>query len=183
MGLSQFPPQENQCPHGLRSSNLLPGVLIEVVVVVLKEGDEAPNFSLPDKAGNLHSLSDFAGKTVVLYFYPEDDTPGCTTEACEFRDAQEEIIKRGAVIIGVSPDSGESHLRFEEKYGLNFLLLSDPSHKVLEAYGSWGRKKFAGREYDGVFRNTFVIGPDGRVRKIFLGVTPKGHARQVLDSL
>ncbi len=151
--------------------------------MALNENDRAPGFSLPDKSGKLHSLADFAGKTVVLYFYPEDDTSGCTIEACEFRDARQEFLARGAVVIGVSKDSRESHARFEEKYGLNFLLLSDPSHEVIASYGSWGLKKFAGKEYEGTFRNTFIIDADGRIRKIFTNVTPKGHSKQVLETL
>lgn len=150
--------------------------------MTLMEGAAAPDFHLPDKDGKLHSLKDFVGKTIVLYFYPEDDTPGCTVEACEFRDAKQDIASRGAFVIGISKDSPESHEAFDKKYGLNFLLLSDAEHKVISAYGSWGLK-IAGKEFEGTLRNTFIIGPDGRIKKIFTGVTPKGHAKQVLDAI
>ena len=150
---------------------------------MLKEGNPAPGFSLKDAEGKAHSLSQFAGRTLVLYFYPADDTPGCTVEACEFRDAEKKIEAKGAVVVGVSKDAPESHAKFAKKFGLKFLLLSDPKLEAIKAYGAWGRKKFMGREFDGVLRTTFVIGPDGRLKKIFRGVTPKGHAAQVLEAV
>ncbi len=150
---------------------------------MLKEGDRAPGFSLKDADGREHSLSEFASRPLVLYFYPKDDTPGCTIEACEFRDAQKAIKAKGAVVVGVSKDGPESHGRFAKKFGLNFLLLSDPGLDVIKAYGSWGKKKFMGREFDGTLRNTFVIGPHGRIKKIFRGVTPKGHAAAALEAI
>ncbi|MBG0771146.1 MAG: thioredoxin-dependent thiol peroxidase, partial [Anaerolineaceae bacterium] len=125
------------------------------------EGTKAPEFELKDNQGKTHKLSDYLGKTVVVYFYPKDDTTGCTTEACSFRDSYAEFEKAGVPVIGISPDSESSHTKFIDKYELPFTLLSDPDHKTCEAYGVWGLKKFMGREYDGVFRTTFVIGPDG----------------------
>lgn len=146
-------------------------------------GSLAPNFNLQDESGKSHSLSDFSGKTVVLYFYPKDDTPGCTVEACEFRDSFTQITKAGAVVVGVSKDSADSHSSFRKKYGLNFLLLCDPDHAVQDAYASWGPKTFMGRKYDGTLRNTFIIGPNRKIKAIFSNVTPKGHGQQVLDVL
>ena len=146
-------------------------------------GFPAPDFSLPDENGTIRSLSDFKGRTVVLYFYPKDDTPGCTTEACEFRDAYAEYEKAGIIILGVSPDAPNSHVNFKSKYSLPFPLLADVDHAICLAYGVWGRKKYMGREYDGVFRTTFLIGPDGTIRKVFEGVKPAGHAAEVLSTL
>jgi len=146
-------------------------------------GFPAPDFSLPDENGTIRSLSEFKGRTVVLYFYPKDDTPGCTTEACEFRDAYAEYEKAGVIILGVSPDAPKSHVKFKSKYNLPFPLLADVDHAVCSAYGVWGRKKYMGREYDGVFRTTFLVGPDGTIRKVFEGVKPAGHAAEVLSAL
>jgi peroxiredoxin Q/BCP len=150
---------------------------------VLKPGDPAPEFELPDGAGATVRLADLRGKQVVLYFYPKDDTPGCTTEACAFRDLTPELERRGAVVYGVSADRPASHRRFTSKYGLNFPLLSDPDRHVIEAYQSWGRKKFMGREYDGILRNTFLIDADGRIKQVWEGVKPAGHAEEVLAAL
>lgn len=145
---------------------------------------QAPNFSLLDQNGNLHSLADYAGRWLVLYFYPKDDTPGCTTEACNFRDEREAIAEFGhAEVVGVSKDSVASHKKFTEKYGLNFTLLSDPDHKVIEAYDSWKPQKFMGREYMGTKRNTFIISPDGQIAKEYLGVNPKDHAAEIIADL
>lgn len=146
-------------------------------------GFPAPDFSLLDENGTIRSLSEFKGRTVVLYFYPKDDTPGCTTEACEFRDAYAEYEKAGVIILGVSPDAPKSHVKFKSKYNLPFPLLADVDHAVCSAYGVWGRKKYMGREYDGVFRTTFLVGPDGTIRKVFEGVKPAGHAAEVLSAL
>ena len=144
----------------------------------------APHFSLPDQDGNIHTLADYAGKWLVLYFYPKDDTPGCTTEACSFRDARELIAQLGnAEVVGVSKDSVKSHKKFLDKYHLNFTLLSDPNHTVIEAYGSWKPKKFMGREYIGTERNTFIISPDGQIAKEYIGVDPKTHASQIIADL
>lgn len=149
----------------------------------LSSGTIAPDFQLPDETGVIRSLSEFRGKTIVLYFYPKDDTPGCTTEACEFRDAYAEYEKAGVIILGVSPDAPKSHTKFKEKFSLPFPLLADTDHLVCSAYGVWGRKKFMGREYDGVFRTTFLISPDGSIQKVFEGVKPAGHAAEVLSAI
>ena len=146
-------------------------------------GSLAPDFQLPDETGKIRSLSEYRGKTIVLYFYPKDDTPGCTTEACEFRDAYEEYKKAGVIILGISPDASKSHTKFIEKFSLPFPLLADTDHAVCQAYGVWGRKKFMGREYDGVFRTTFLIDPDGKIVKVFEGVKPAGHAAEVLAAI
>lgn len=144
----------------------------------------APDFSLPDKDGNIHTLADYAGKWLVLYFYPKDDTPGCTTEACSFRDEREAIAELGnAEVVGISKDSVQSHKKFLEKYHLNFTLLSDPAHTTIEAYGSWQPKKFMGREYIGTMRNTFIINPDGQIVKEYRGVDPKTHAAEIIADL
>ena len=146
-------------------------------------GSLAPDFQLPDETGKIRSLSEYRGKTIVLYFYPKDDTPGCTTEACEFRDAYAEYKKAGVIILGISPDASKSHTKFIEKFSLPFPLLADTDHAVCQAYGVWGRKKFMGREYDGVFRTTFLIDPDGKIAKVFEGVKPAGHAAEVLAAI
>lgn len=144
----------------------------------------APNFSLPDQNSKIWTLADYAGKWLVLYFYPKDDTPGCTTEACSFRDEREAIGLLGnAEVVGVSKDSVASHKKFMEKYGLNFTLLSDPEHTTIEAYGSWKPKKFMGRDYIGTQRNTFIISPDGMIVKEYIGVDPKTHAAQIIADL
>jgi len=149
----------------------------------ISENIPAPQFSLQDETGQVRHLSDFQGQAVVLYFYPKDDTPGCTTEACNFRDDYGEYAKAGVVILGVSTDSPKSHAKFKAKYNLPFSLLADTDHAVCEAYGVWGRKKFMGKEYDGVFRTTFVIGKDGQVVKVFENGKPDGHSAQVLEAL
>jgi len=149
----------------------------------LKEGDKAPAFSAAGSDGQTHTLRDFAGKTLVLYFYPRDNTPGCTVEACEFRDHLAQLTGAGAVVLGVSSDDLKSHAKFIQKHNLNFVLLADPDKTLHKAYGTWGKKKFLGREFMGTLRTTFVIGPDGVIRKIFRQVSPKGHAAEVLASL
>jgi peroxiredoxin Q/BCP len=150
---------------------------------MLKTGDQAPDFTLTTGDGDTVSLHDLRGRPVVLYFYPRDDTPGCTTEACSFRDLQPEFKKRNAAVFGVSTDDLKSHQKFAHKYDLTFPLLSDPDHAVADAYDSWGLKKFAGREYNGVRRNTFLIGPDGRVAHVWEKVKPAGHPEEVLAAL
>ena len=143
----------------------------------------APDFNLVDETGAVRKLSDFRGKPVGLYFYPKDDTPGCTTEACAFRDDYSVYSAAGVVILGVSPDSSKSHTKFKEKFHLPFPLLADEDHAVCELYGAWGLKKFAGKEYYGVLRTTFVIAPDGMLVKVFEGVKPDGHSAEVLEAL
>jgi len=150
---------------------------------MIEEGKPAPDFEATTDAGERVKLSDFRGKPVVLYFYPKDDTPGCTVEACGFRDAYSEFQKRGAVILGVSPDDEASHVRFKQKFDLPFTLLADPEHDVAEKYGVWGEKKFGGRTYFGVSRSTFIIDGDGNVVKVMHRVKPDGHPAHVLDSL
>jgi len=145
---------------------------------------QAPDFSLPDQNGDAKTLADYAGKWLVLYFYPKDDTPGCTTEACSFRDEREAIADLGnAEVVGISKDSVRSHKKFIDKYHLNFTLLSDPEHKVIEAYDSWKPLKFMGREYMGTQRNTFIITPDGKIAKEYIGVDPKTHAAEIIADL
>ncbi len=151
--------------------------------MTIQEGIPAPDFELPDETGAVRSLKEFRGKPVVLYFYPKDDTPGCTKEACSFRDGYGEYAKAGVVILGVSPDSPKSHAKFKEKYSLPFTLLADVDHQVCQLYGVWGRKKSRGREYDGVFRTTFLIGADGVVLRVFPKVKPDGHSQEVLAAL
>ena len=148
---------------------------------MLKEGDKAPAFKLPSVEGRDVGLKDFAGKTVVLYFYPKDDTPGCTREACAFRDSQAALKKAGAVVLGVSPDSVESHQKFRGKYKLNFPLLADADKSVAKKYGAWGEKVMYGKKVTGMIRSTFVIGGDGVVRKVFPRVKVDGHADKVLE--
>jgi len=149
----------------------------------IQSGIPAPNFTLVDQDGVPRQLSDYRGHPVVLYFYPKDDTPGCTTEACNFRDDYSQYEKSGAVILGISPDNAKSHTRFISKFSLPFTLLADIEHQVCEMYGVWGRKKFMGREYDGVFRTTFVIGADGTILKVFENVKPDSHSEEVLAVL
>jgi peroxiredoxin Q/BCP len=141
---------------------------------------QAPTFTLPDQTGTDVSLSDYAGKWLIVYFYPKDDTPGCTTEACSFRDEYDYLKEKGLSVVGISKDSVKSHAKFAEKYHLNFPLLADPEHEIIEAYGSWGPKKFMGREFLGVHRNTYLINPDGKIAKEYVGVTPKEHVGQIL---
>jgi peroxiredoxin Q/BCP len=146
----------------------------------ISSGIPAPDFSLPDETSKTHRLSDYRGRTVVLYFYPKDDTPGCTTEACNFRDDYSDYIKADVVILGVSPDDPKSHAKFKQKFALPFPLLADDGHKVCNLYQVWGPKKFMGREYDGVLRTTFVIDPKGNIVKVFEKVKPAEHSAEVL---
>ena len=151
---------------------------------MIETGEPAPPFSLTDAAGSRVSLQDLAGRDVVLYFYPKDDTPGCTKEACGFRDAWDELLRLGVEVLGVSPDSGDSHARFAEKYGLPFRLLSDPDKHVMEAYGAWGEKTLYGRKTTGVIRSTVWIGPDGQVRRHWARIPDaEKHPGQVLAAL
>jgi thioredoxin-dependent peroxiredoxin len=150
---------------------------------MLKTDEQAPDFSLNNEKGEKITLSDFKGKKIVLYFYPKDDTPGCTKEACGFRDIYDYILEAGAVVIGVSPDGQAPHIKFKEKYNLPFYLLSDESHKVSELYGAWGKKKMFGKSYLGIIRSTYLIGADFTIKKVFPKVSPEGHAEEVLESL
>lgn len=149
----------------------------------ISAGGPAPEFTLLDDSGVEHRLADYRGQPVVLYFYPKDDTPGCTTEACNFRDDYSQYRQAGVVILGVSPDSVKSHAKFKTKFNLPFPLLADEGHEVCEQYGVWGRKKFMGREYDGVFRTTFLIDAQGRVARVFENVKPEGHSQEILAAL
>lgn len=146
-------------------------------------GDKAPGFSLPDQSGATVSLSQFKGRHVVLYFYPKDATPGCTTEACDFRDEHSALVKAGAVVLGVSPDSVASHQKFATKQGLPFSLLADPDHALADAYGVWGEKSLYGRKFMGLIRATFLIGPDAKVVRVWPKVKVAGHVAEVLATL
>ncbi len=150
---------------------------------MLKEGDLAPDFTLQADTGEELTLSSFRGKKVVVYFYPKDNTPGCTKEACSFRDDYAQFTALGAVVIGISPDSATSHAKFRLKFDLPFYLVSDPDHAVASAYGAWGEKVRCGRTYEGINRSTFVVGEDGRLLKVFGNVKPEGHAQEVLAHL
>jgi thioredoxin-dependent peroxiredoxin len=154
---------------------------IGVIVMTVEAGMAAPNFTLEANNGEKISLSDFQGKNIVLYFYPKDMTPGCTTEACDFRDQYENFEALNAVILGVSPDPVNKHVKFVEKYGLPFLLLADPDHQVAEAYGVWQLKKNYGKEYMGIERSTFVIDKEGKVAKEWRKVKVKGHVEEALN--
>ena len=144
---------------------------------------KAPQFNLPDQKEKLHSLSDYKGSWLILYFYPKDFTPGCTKEACSFRDTSREFAKKGVKIVGISKDSVSSHKKFAEKYHLTFPILSDPEHRVIEAYGAWGKKNFMGREYLGTTRNTVLINPKGEIVKEYKKVNPMVHSGEILKEL
>jgi peroxiredoxin Q/BCP len=146
-------------------------------------GDRAPEVALPDETGTMHRLSDQSDRWTILYFYPKDDTPGCTVEACEFRDSNDTIAERGADVWGVSPQGAASKRAFREKFGLPFTLLADEDHRVAEAYGSWVEKQNYGKTYWGTARTTFLVDPDGRIARIWPKVKPEGHAAEVLAAL
>jgi peroxiredoxin Q/BCP len=150
---------------------------------VVREGEPAPDFTLTSDAGEAVALSSFRGRNVVLYFYPKDDTPGCTTQACAIRDAWSDFEDAGAVVLGVSPDDEDSHVRFKQKYGLPFTLLADPQHEVAETYGVWGELNIRGRKVQGVKRSTFVIDAEGNVAMVMRNVNPNLHAADVLGAL
>ena len=150
---------------------------------MLNSGDHAPDFTLPDQAGNPVTLSSFRGKTVILYFYPKADTPGCTTQACGIRDHRADYERADAIVLGVSPDSPKAIAKFDDKYGLGFPLLGDEEHKVAEAYGVWVQKSMYGRKYMGMERSTFVIGPDGVITDVVRKVKPGEHDKLVLGAL
>lgn len=151
--------------------------------MTLNLGDAAPDFSLPDSEGNVVRLADLKGKRVVLYFYPRDNTPGCTKEACGFRDAYDDYQGKDLVVLGVSTDDAKSHVKFATKYELPFPLLTDEDAQVASAYGSYGLKKFMGKEFMGISRSTFIIGPDGAIEKIYRKVKPEPHAAEVLEDI
>lgn len=150
---------------------------------MLETGDQAPDFTLRDQNGDELTLSDLRGETVVLYFYPRADTPGCTVQACGVRDHGADYERAGATVIGVSPDPVDAVTKFAGKHGLDFTLLADEDHAVAEAYGTWGEKQMAGKTYWGVRRSTFIIGPDGRIARVFPKVSPKTHDDQILVAL
>jgi peroxiredoxin Q/BCP len=149
----------------------------------ISAGIPAPEFELADENGVTRRLADYRGQTVLLYFYPKDDTPGCTTEACNFRDDYSAYVDANVIILGVSPDTSKSHAKFKQKFQLPFTLLADVEHKVSETYEVWGKKKFMGREYMGVFRTTFIITPDGKIKKVFEDVKPAEHSVEVLAAI
>jgi peroxiredoxin Q/BCP len=150
---------------------------------MLKEGDKAPAIKLETDTGELFDLAAHKGETVILYFYPRSDTPGCTIEACEFRDSSKKIAKKGALIVGISPDTVKAQAKFKTKFGLPFILLADADRKVAESYGVVKEKNMYGKKVMGVARTTFIIGPDGKIAKIFDKVKPEGHAEEVLVTL
>ena len=149
----------------------------------LEPGVNAPPFSLPDAEGNIVSLDDFRGDGVIVYFYPKDSTPGCTKEACQFNDHLDEFKRAGVTVLGISPDSGQSHQRFSEKYGLKIKLLSDPDRETMKSYGAFGMKIMYGKQTEGVIRSTFLIGPDGKVEKAWYNVKADGHASRVMEAI
>jgi thioredoxin-dependent peroxiredoxin len=149
----------------------------------IASGQKAPDFEMLDDTGRTRRLADYRGRPVILYFYPADDTPGCTKEACNFRDDYSAYVNAGATILGVSPDTVKSHVKFKEKYQLPFPLLADDGHKVCDAYGVWGPKKLAGREYEGVLRTTFLIDASGKIAHVFENVRPAEHSAEVLAAL
>ncbi len=149
----------------------------------LKVGDKAPDFEAKNHEGTNIHLSDYKGKKVILYFYPKDDTPGCTAEACNLRDNYSDLIRRGFEVIGVSPDEEKSHSKFTTKYSLPFSLVADPEKSIMKSYGAWGLKSMYGKKYEGVLRTTYVIGETGKVEKVIAKVDTKNHAQQILDEL
>ena len=150
---------------------------------MLKNGDVAPNFTLLDSDGNVVSLSDFKGNKVIIYFYPKDDTSGCTKEACSFRDDYDSLRSKNVVVIGISKDSVNSHIKFKNKYGLPFILLSDPNHQVIEAYCAYGEKKMYGKTYMGTIRMTYLVSEEGLILKIYDKVKPDKHVEEILKDL
>jgi thioredoxin-dependent peroxiredoxin len=152
-------------------------------MAMLEVGKKAPGFTLPDQDGKPVKLSDFKGQAVVLYFYPKDDTPGCTQEACDFRDEYSALKKAGAVVLGVSPDDSKRHGKFAAKFKLPFTLLADTDHSAAEAYGAWAEKSMYGRKYMGIVRSTFLIAPDGSVARVWPKVKVRGHVQEVQEAL
>ncbi len=150
---------------------------------MLQKGDKAFDFNLSDAKGQKISLSQFKGKKVVIYFYPKDDTPGCTTQACGLRDVYDDILAKGAVVVGISADSEASHAKFMDKYSLPFFLASDPEKTAIQAYGAWGEKKMYGKVYEGIIRSTFIVDEEGMIANVFPKANPKTHAQDVLAAL
>jgi len=148
-----------------------------------QSGDPAPTFTLPDQDGRPVSLANYLGRRVVVYFYPRDDTPGCTTEACGFNDVLDQLSGSGVEVIGISTDNAKSHVAFRDKFQLRFPLLSDSDHLVHEAYGAWGERQMMGRRFMGTLRSTFAVGADGRIEHAWLKVSPEGHATEVMQAL
>ncbi len=144
---------------------------------------KAPNFTLPDQDNNIHSLSNYKGQWVILYFYPKDDTPGCTKEACSFRDSFKQLQDLGIIVLGVSKDSVQSHKKFAQKYSLTFPLLADEAAETIRAYKAWGKKKFMGKEFEGILRITYLINPKGEIEKVYEKVDPVEHAQLILSDL
>jgi thioredoxin-dependent peroxiredoxin len=151
--------------------------------MALQAGDKAPVFELKDQTGKTVKLSDFKGKQVVVYFYPKDSTPGCTTEACDFRDEHSRLLKKGAVVLGISPDGQKSHEKFATKFELPFPLLSDEDHSVAEKYGAWGERSMYGRKFMGILRSTFLVGADGKISKVWPKVKVTDHVAEVIEAL
>ncbi|HRN70282.1 MAG TPA: thioredoxin-dependent thiol peroxidase [Candidatus Woesebacteria bacterium] len=151
--------------------------------MAIQIGNQAPEFTLPDQLGVLHNLTQYRGRWIVLYFYPKDDTPGCTKEACSFRDNFESLKEKGIVVLGVSKDTQASHKKFSEKYNLNFTLLSDESTEMIKRYEAFGEKKFMGKTFQGILRTTYVIDPQGIVRKVYENVKPQDHAQEILRDI
>lgn len=151
-----------------------------ILTQVLHVGSQIPVFSIPDQNGEIRSDADFRGKWLVVYFYPKDDTPGCTTEACSFRDNFLELKEKGIEVVGISKDSVKSHKKFVDKYQLPFTLLANPDLDIIKAFGAWGKRKFWGREFSGILRTTFLIDPKGVVKKVYESVTPADHAKEIL---
>jgi peroxiredoxin Q/BCP len=149
----------------------------------LQTGIQAPEFSLPDEQGQLQNLSQYNGRWVVLYFYPKDDTPGCTTEACSFRDMNDAYKEQGIVVLGVSKDTVASHVKFTKKFKLPFTILSDTDKKVITLYEAWGKKRMFGKEYDGILRTTYIIDPQGVIKKVYEQVKPDEHAQQIIADI
>jgi peroxiredoxin Q/BCP len=178
---------EEICPaklqHSITPTTQSSSFMAKAPELRLKEGDQAPDFTAPASGGGKVSLADFRGKHVVLYFYPRDDTPGCTKEACAFRDHFAAFKKKGVVVLGVSVDPAKSHDKFAGKCKLPFTLVSDEDKRIVHAYGVWGEKQFMGRKYLGTHRVTFLIGPDGRIKRIWPKVKPEEHAAEVLAAL
>lgn len=141
---------------------------------------KAPDFALSDQTGRVHKLSDYKGKWVLIYFYPKDDTSGCTKEACSFRDMNSDFQKKGIIVLGISKDSIESHSKFAKKFNLNFPILSDESTNAIKAYGAWGKKKFIGKDFEGILRNSYLVNPEGKIVKVYKNVDPLNHAKEVL---
>jgi len=154
-----------------------------MLIHMLKQNDAAPAFSLPDQDGKIHALSDYAGKWVLVYFYPKDDTPGCTEEACKFRDSTSQLEERGLTVIGISTDAVVSHRKFADKYELPFTLLADTEKKTVGAYGVWAEKSMYGKKYMGTLRSSFLIRPEGTIAKVYENVKPGTHAEEILHDM